>query len=698
MSEAHRTLLLRNFPTIYQDLDATRVLGYLHPQGVLTEEMREEILAIPERHHRTRKLLDLILQMDDRAFIVFRTALGHAGYLHLVELLTEGQQQLSIMPLYQKEQVRQLKMKMRVGELKALDMYQEIQVRSLERARAFLSQESLERRFDELQAKFEEKYDAIIVSIYSGCVILFLTFESEPKFEHFWGSCTSGDLSTTLSELLITEEMRGLEGGDQLVVRTLVLEQDVRAWRDFFQKGATEHVRSQMASMDARLMEQESKTELEKLMERPQRERWLLQPVSRMVSRKSSLGSLSFPPSGLMQATKGFSSGFMLEVERQAVESLPCSVTVTTSTVGLTGSDVAPQVEVTSPQGKTILRLVRKIDHSSLPRRPHTSPTLAAGKVQTSSVRGSRVWGAKWRPQTSGKHSLRVCMGDMKLSSHTVDVGTNNPVLRFGQRGSQQGQLNEPTDVAVSGDRLYVADYDNNRVQVFDLRGNFCQSFSTRNPGSLAVQTDGTVLVRFGKEVMKFYPSGELLHKFPLDQYCKVPYGLAVQRDGRVVVTDTYKHCIFMFEADGTLVKQVGGQGQGEGQFNKPCFVCVDKEDNIIVADKLNHRVQVFDKNLNFKHKFGQFGTQPQDMLAPFCASADSKGNIVVVNSGYKSDGGGVEHGRKLQVFRTDGTWVATISSDGDKLNNPHGVAVTEDGHVFVAEDLDHCIRKYRYM
>ncbi|XP_078573782.1 uncharacterized protein LOC144860462 [Branchiostoma floridae x Branchiostoma japonicum] len=385
-------------------------------------------------------------------------------------------------------------------------------------------------------------------------------------------------------------------------------------------------------------------------------------------------------------------AGFSIDVQEPAVESLPCSVTVTANTedltADLTGGDVTPQIEVTSPQGKTTL----------IQTTAHSSPPLAAGKGQTSRVR--RVWGGVWRPQESGKHTLEVCMGGLKdLGSLTVDVGSNNPVLRFGQKGSQQGQFNTPMDVAVRGDRLYVADTCNKRVQVFDLSGKFFSSFSTITcPGSVAVQTDGSIVVNSGFEVMKFSPSGKLLHTFPLGEYCTNPYGLAVQRDGRVVVADPDKHSIFLFEADWTLVKQVGGKGWGDGQFHHPAFVCVDKEDNIIVADTDNCRVQVFDKNLNFKHKFGQFGRQPQDMWGPAGVSADSRGNIVLANVGDDSGVGGVEHGRKLQVFCPNGMWVSTISSDGDKLNFPHGVAVTEDGHVFVADPFDYCIRKYRYM
>ncbi|XP_019634459.1 PREDICTED: E3 ubiquitin-protein ligase TRIM71-like [Branchiostoma belcheri] len=370
------------------------------------------------------------------------------------------------------------------------------------------------------------------------------------------------------------------------------------------------------------------------------------QKLSLEETGKSSLvghTKVTFKPSSLSQASGGSLSvfaGFTIDVQEPAVESLPCSVKVTANNADLTGGKVAPQIEVTSPQGKTTL----------IQTTAHTSPPLAAGKGQTSRV--SRVWGAEWRPQQSGKHTLGVCMGGMEdLCSLTVDVSCNNPVVRIGKRGSQQGQFDRPIDVAVRGDRLYVADNGNHRVQ-------------------------------------KFSPSGELLHKFPLGEYCTYPYGLAVQRDGRVVVADPGKHSIFLFEADGTLVKQVGGLGEGEGQFDEPCFVCVDKEDNIIVADHGNHRVQVFDRNLNYKHKFGQKGRQPQDMWWPNGVSADSRGNIVLANRW--------KHG--IQVFRPDGTWLSTISSDGDKLNDPRGVAVTEDGHVFVADEYDYCVKKYRYM
>ncbi|CAH1242120.1 TRIM3 [Branchiostoma lanceolatum] len=379
---------------------------------------------------------------------------------------------------------------------------------------------------------------------------------------------------------------------------------------------------------------------------------------------------------------------FCTDILDPPVESLPTSVVFRPQKGQVQGT---PQVTVTSPGGQCVTLDTTKISEGAFEAvwRPQTTGKHVVGVATESDTSGG---GGKWKwGRASGKGGC---------SPLVVYVSSNNPVLTFGQKGSQQGQFDRPLDVAVRGDRLYVADTFKKRVQVFDLSGKFCFSFLTAsNPESLVVQTDGTILVHCGEEVIKFSPSGELLKKLDIGVQCTAISGLAVQRDGGLVVAD-FGQSIFLFvESDGTLVKQVGGQGLLKAQpFSSVSFVCVDNESNIIVSDSVQNCVQVFDVGLNFLNKFGERGRQPHNMWSPTGVSADSRGNIVLANVGDKSDVGGVEHGKKLQVFRPDGTWVATISSDNDKLNKPHGVAVTEDGHVFVVDYADHCVRKYRYM
>jgi DNA-binding beta-propeller fold protein YncE len=53
-------------------------------------------------------------------------------------------------------------------------------------------------------------------------------------------------------------------------------------------------------------------------------------------------------------------------------------------------------------------------------------------------------------------------------------------------------------------------------------------------------------------------------------------------------------------DKDGNWIKSWGERGKGPGQFNTPHAIAVDAKDNIYVADRGNHRIQVFDTEGNF--------------------------------------------------------------------------------------------------
>ena len=52
-----------------------------------------------------------------------------------------------------------------------------------------------------------------------------------------------------------------------------------------------------------------------------------------------------------------------------------------------------------------------------------------------------------------------------------------------------------------------------------------------------------------------------------------------------------------------------GQLGPGKGQFNSPHGFCLGLDEDIIVADTNNHRIQVFEKTGEFKYQFGIPGT-----------------------------------------------------------------------------------------
>ncbi len=60
-----------------------------------------------------------------------------------------------------------------------------------------------------------------------------------------------------------------------------------------------------------------------------------------------------------------------------------------------------------------------------------------------------------------------------------------------------------------------------------------------------------------------------------------------------------------------------GTLGAGKAQFNSPHGFCLGADEEIIVADTNNHRIQVFDKNGEFKHSFGSGGKEEGQLWYP---------------------------------------------------------------------------------
>ena len=67
---------------------------------------------------------------------------------------------------------------------------------------------------------------------------------------------------------------------------------------------------------------------------------------------------------------------------------------------------------------------------------------------------------------------------------------------------------------------------------------------------------------------------------------------------GAIYVADGYGNsCVHKYDPNGKLLFSWGEAGTDPGQFNIVHNICTDKEGYVYVADRENHRVQVFDRN-----------------------------------------------------------------------------------------------------
>ena len=113
--------------------------------------------------------------------------------------------------------------------------------------------------------------------------------------------------------------------------------------------------------------------------------------------------------------------------------------------------------------------------------------------------------------------------------------------------------------------------------------------------------------------LQKFTSSGELIksvgQRGKKEGELDVPLGLALY-DNQVYVCDHDNHRIWVFDLDLNFVRSFGSCGEGGGEFNEPHDVKFDTAGNMYVAELSNERVQMLDTREKFIRKFGQEGRE----------------------------------------------------------------------------------------
>lgn len=210
-------------------------------------------------------------------------------------------------------------------------------------------------------------------------------------------------------------------------------------------------------------------------------------------------------------------------------------------------------------------------------------------------------------------------------------------------KNNAPGKLNEPNDVAVSGEEVVVADTWNHRVQVFSNKGRFKR-------------------VVIGEE--GFF----------------APRGVAVDSKGNIFVADTGRHRVFKFDPKGKKLALWGTRGTKSGEFNEPIGLALDQADNLYVADRLNFRIQVFTNEGQFVRQFPVQGWSPEQIDMEPHLALDKKKSILYVTDG---------RGRKVMRYKLDGQPLGAFEKDAAGVplfSVPIGVAVDPNGDVLVSD------------
>ena len=266
----------------------------------------------------------------------------------------------------------------------------------------------------------------------------------------------------------------------------------------------------------------------------------------------------------------------------------------------------------------------------------------------------------------------------------------------------QGWSFKECPDVAVdSKDRVYAFTRGEHGVIVFDRDGNFLSSWGEGvfgNAHGICIGPDDTVYcVDNGDHtVRKFSTDGELLMTLgtkdqPAPRFSgeafNLPTGLAVShKTGDLFISDGYGNArVHKYSAEGHHIMSWGSSGIDEGQFVIPHNIAVDRDDNVYVADRECHRVQVFDPN-------GRLQAIWSNIWKPSGIRVGVDGNVYIAEllaDSYYADAPDVGH--RVSIYSQSGKLLGRLGDSqwGEgpgQFVSPHGIALDSRGDIYVGE------------
>lgn len=275
-------------------------------------------------------------------------------------------------------------------------------------------------------------------------------------------------------------------------------------------------------------------------------------------------------------------------------------------------------------------------------RSNHCIRMLSGGSVTTFAGTGKKgfkngpaaeaMFNSPYRPAIDQQGNIYIADRDNNMIREITPGGTVSTVAGSGKAGYEDGpgataEFHQPIDVAVDAQHnIYVADNLNHSIRkiapdgtVSTLAGNGSAGFADgqgsaarfSSPSGVAVDKDGNILVadRKNQRIRKITPDGTVSTvagsgTAGMDDGTATsasfhdPYGVCVGPDGGIYVADLVNNKIRKIAMDGT-VSTIAGSGAGfadgaavTAKFKNPTDICVDSAGNIFVADMSNGRIR----------------------------------------------------------------------------------------------------------
>ncbi|MDK2122644.1 NHL domain-containing protein [Parachitinimonas caeni] len=318
------------------------------------------------------------------------------------------------------------------------------------------------------------------------------------------------------------------------------------------------------------------------------------------------------------------------------------------------------------PAGGTVPALAGTVG-----QRPSTPQILQPVLLAGEGIRG-------WRDGAAGQARFADPYGiaaDSAGNLYVADAGDTNRIRRLGAdgqvstlAGGREGfadgkgtaaAFHTPSGLALDATgNLYVADTGNHAIRKI-------------SPAGLVTTLAGT-----GQSGFRDGPARQAQFNGPM--------AIAVDKQGRVYVADTYNDRIRRIDLDGMVTTLAGGNHPGfadgpgtSARFDTPCGLAVDAQGNVWIADTRNRAIRKLASD-------GRVSTLAQadkedeqaPLRRPLAITAGTDGHLYV---------GEMSHGRLLR-FSPQGDLSILIGATAERINRPAGIALGPQGKLYFSD------------
>lgn len=246
-------------------------------------------------------------------------------------------------------------------------------------------------------------------------------------------------------------------------------------------------------------------------------------------------------------------------------------------------------------------------------------------------------------------HVIGVAV-DEKDNVYVLNRGEHQLIV-FDRRGnflkSWDGvKMASPHGLHIAGKNVYIADYKDHTVSMFTLEGKLSRTWGTKNqPGE-----DGKPFNR--------------------------PTDVDVAPSGEIYISDGYGNArVHKYSAEGKLLLSWGEHGMGPGQFDICHDVCLAEDGRVFIADRQNHRIQIFSP-------YGVYISEWNGFKQPCSVTFDREGYVYIT-----------ELQQRFSILNENGKlvarWGGEKSLEPGLFMNPHCACIDSNRDLYIGETLE---------